>query len=73
MYHIYRKDNGIWQLSVVVYNASDTSSPNSNVLDKKQHFRIILNLETKGKKYENNPALGVCKIDFQHTLFPSSL
>jgi hypothetical protein len=49
-----------------------TFSSNSNLLDKKQHFRIILIQETKGnkdKKYENNPTLEFVKRDFWHTSF----
>jgi len=38
---------------VIVYNISGTFSPNSNVLDKKQHFRIILVIEAKGKKVKS--------------------
>lgn len=42
--------------------------PNSNVLDKKQHFRIILNQDMerqKDKKFENNPTLVFVKMGFQ--------
>ncbi len=38
---------------VIVYNISGIFSPNSNVLDKKQHFRIILFIEAKGKKVKS--------------------
>jgi hypothetical protein len=48
-------------------------SPNSNVLDKEQHFRIILNLEARSKKikrFENNSASGLVRRDFKVPLFP---
>jgi len=53
MCFIYKCDRDLWLLSIVVYNMSGIFSTNSNVLDKKKHFRIILCLETKGKKIKS--------------------
>ena len=50
---IYKRSGGLWLSSIVVNNTSGSISANSNVLDKKQHFRIILILETKGKKIKS--------------------
>ena len=73
---ICKRGGGLWLSSIVVNNTSGTFSPNSNVLDKKQHFRIIFRIilmirdeRQKDIKYEENPTLEFVKWGFWCTSF----